>query len=935
MPHGSKVAALLASLAALTATERANAAPAPTPYRGGDPGGFRNILPPGSNGNANALQLGAFLAGGARPPHNDDQLKPYGDLVYEVPGLEARDLDRFFKDGSFGVKPGDVERTYSPGGRDDVVVQRDRFGVPHVTGSTREGALFAIGYTTGEDRMFFIDVLRHVGRAQLSSFAGGAEGNRAMDREIWQSAPYTEEELARQIDPAYLRRVVARKPELAVTEEEITATRAELDAYTAGINRFIAEAKMDPTKLPGEYAAINRPQGPDPWVPEDTVAIATLVGGIFGKGGGSELGSALVRQAFHVRFGERKGERLWRGFRAADDPEAVSTEKRRFRGPTVPRRPEGIAVPDRGSTVFADVVRAPGGVRPAGQRDGVLPGGRAASGAVATGVAQAMRVWRAAREKARTGGGTLGGLGFPSSASNALLVGAQESASGRPLAVFGPQVSYFSPQILVEHSVVAPGYRARGVSFPGTNLFVQLGRGQDYAWSATSAGNDVVDTVAVELCAAPGDGYRFRGTCRPFERLERTNSWQPTAGDMTPAGTEKLVTLRTVYGPVVARATLKGKPIAYVSQRTTYFHEPESIIGFRRINNPDYTTGPARFQRAFHGVQFTFNWFYADTKQTAYFNSGALPVRGRRVHPDFPVLVGPSTELRGFDPDLRDVAVQAFAAHPRSVDQPVYANWNNKQAKGYRADDGRYNFSAVDRGELLRDRLAALTKGARKTTLLEMTEAMEDAGTVDLRGRYVLPFALDVIGRPADPRAARAVATLREWVASGAHRRDTDRDGRYEHAEAVRLMDAWWPRWVRAQLTPVLGDRLAEQITNYVGLGDMPHIHQGSAFDDGIWGQVEKDLRTVLGRRVRGKLSRKLCGDGVLRRCRADLTTTLIEAAAVPASELYRDPDCADGNQLCYDEVRHTPTGGITQPGIHWINRPTFQQLVEVEGRRP
>ncbi len=191
-----------------------------------------------------------------------------------------------------------------------MVVQRDRFGVPHVTGSTREGAMFAIGYATAEDRMFFIDVLRHVGRATLASFAGGAQGNRAMDRELWQSAPYTEEELQRQIDPAYLLRVAARKPELGITEQEIRGTRSELDAYTAGINRFIAEAKLDPTKLPAEYVAIGRPQGPEAWVPQDVVAIATLVGGIFGKGGGNELGSALLRQDFQVRFGKRRGEQL-------------------------------------------------------------------------------------------------------------------------------------------------------------------------------------------------------------------------------------------------------------------------------------------------------------------------------------------------------------------------------------------------------------------------------------------------------------------------------------------------------------------------------------------------------------------------------------------------------------------------------------------------
>ena len=115
----------------------------------------------------------------------------------------------------------------------------------------------------------------------------------------------------------------------------------------------------------------------------------------------------------------------------------------------------------------------------------------------------------------------------------------------------------------------------------------------------------------------------------------------------------------------------------------------------------------------------------------------------------------------------------------------------------------------------------------------------------------------------------------------------------------------------------------------------MPHNHLGSAFDDGIWGQVEKDLRSVLGRRVRGPLARRLCGRGVLARCRADLVAALVEAAAVKREDLYRDPDCTNGDQRCYDEVRHRALGAVTQPGIHWINRPTFQQAVEVAGARP
>ena len=54
-------------------------------------------------------------------------------------------------------------------------------------------------------------------------------------------------------------------------------------------------------------------------------------------------------------------------------------------------------------------------------------------------------------------------------------------------------------------TAAGPAIDARGAAFLGTNLYVQLGRGRDYAWSATSAGQDIIDTFALELCE-PGGG---------------------------------------------------------------------------------------------------------------------------------------------------------------------------------------------------------------------------------------------------------------------------------------------------------------------------------------------------------------------------------------------------------------------------------------------
>jgi acyl-homoserine lactone acylase PvdQ len=886
-------------IAALPAVAHADVTP--SAYGTDDSGGFRNILPPGTNGTDNAVQLAQFLSSGARPAHNDDQLKMYENLVHAVPGLKTADLDKYFKDATFGVKAGDSERVYSP--RPDVTIVRDKgFGVPHIYGSTRAGGMFGIGYATAEDRLFFIDVLRHVGRAQLSSFAGGSEGNREMDRDEWLNAPYTENDLQRMID---------------LSSDLYGAHGQQLEDdianYTAGINQYISEAKLNPLKMPGEYAAIGKPQGPDPWLNRDVAAIAALVGGIFGKGGGSELANAELLQAFDKRFGAKLGPRRYTDFRAADDPEAPTTIKSKaFPHRLQPAKPVGTALPDAGTVQRAKAVASAGGSgRVANRSAGVLgPAG-------AKGLRDA----------------------FPGHASNALLVSARESKSGHPLAVFGPQVSYFAPQILMEEDVHMPGIDADGSSFPGTNLYVQLGHGRDYAWSATSAGNDVVDTYAVPLCDPAGGaatvastGYVFHGKCTPIEVLTRENSWTPSAADTTPPGSETLKSERTAFGLGVARATIKGKPYLYTQLRSTYYHETDSALGFEALNSPAQVKDPASFRTAVDQIGFTFNWFYIDDKHISYFNSGHLPLRPKNADTEFPVFS--KYQWRKWDASSNTMAVENAKLHPQITDAPYLTNWNGKQAPHYAAADAQTDYSAVDRGQSLQDRVVAGIRGARKMNLTQLTAAMEDAGTVDLRATKVLPYALRVVGKPKDPATAAAVATLKAWIKAGGHRRDVDSSGTYDNSDAVAIMDAWWPKWIDAQFGPALGKTLTKAVVGRIGLGDVPNIHQGSSFDDGIWGHAQKDLRRALGLKVRG-WSRTYCGKGKLAACRSALTKSLTAAIAVPRNTLYHTDGCTDGNQICFDEVRFRPLGAVTQPGMEWINRPTFQQIVEISKHLP
>jgi hypothetical protein len=215
---------------------------------------------------------------------------------------------------------------------------------------------------------------------------------------------------------------------------------------------------------------------------------------------------------------------------------------------------------------------------------------------------------------------------------------------------------------------------------------------------------------------------------------------------------------------------------------------------------------------------------------------------------------------------------------------------------------------------------------------------MEDAGSIDLRGEQDLVWMLRVLGQPTNPDLADAVRTLQIWLYKGPHRIDRNKDGHYDDERAVQIMDAWWPRAVDRMFKPVLGAELFGKVEGMIGLDNAPNnhgAHLGSAYQDGWYGYVQKDLRKLLGDTVKGPLSRPYCGNGSLAACRLLLAAALLDALAVTKEQLYTDSGCTAGDQPCFDAVRHRAIGGVTVPSIPWINRPTFQQAVEVQGHRP
>jgi acyl-homoserine lactone acylase PvdQ len=868
---------VLLAVLAFAATAQAGGPPA-EPYGAHDAGGFLNVLPPGENGLDNAVQLAQFELTGQTPPHWDDQQPLYENLLYGSPGLTDSKVGDYFKDATFGVKQGDAEFTTSP--EPGLTIVRDAgYGVPHIYGQTRGDVEFGTGYAAAQDRLFLMDVLRHAARAQLSSFAGGDPSNREMDREVWENLPYTEADLRGQI-----------RNGVELYGGKAKGVIRDARQYVAGVNAYIDEALSDPSKLPAEYAAIGKT--PQPWKLTDSIALAGLIGLEQGQAGGNELGQADMLRALVDRFGRAAGRRAWRDFREQNDPETPVTVHRRFPYESAnPFSKRGLAMPDPGSVH-------------------TTPAGPPLAKSAGSGIGAALQQ----------------GLRADAPDSNVLLARPSESSTSHAIAVMGPQVDYYVPEILMEEDLHGPGIEARGASFPGVNQYVQLGHGRDFSWSATSAETDNVDTFAEVLCH-DAYHYRYHGRCRPMQKLERTNSWTPNGADQTPPGSETLTVYRTAHGIVYARGKVDGRPVAFSHARTTYLHEADSALGFRELNDPGYLTGPRRFRTAVDRINFLFNWFYVDPRHIAYQQSGWYPRRAPGTSPDFPILGTGRFDWQGFHPSKHTTTLLGVNAHPHAVDPRFLVSWNNKPAPGWSAPEDSLAWGPVFRSQLLSDKVAAGIRGARRISPASLVSAMEESASQDLRAHELLPILLRAIGRPGNPRLLEAVLRLRAWERAGAHRRDLDQDGHDEYNAAIQTWDAWYPRLVQAEFKPTLGHRAYGRIKDMSEIGT--HVG-GDSFFGGWWGFVSKDLRDLYGPQPRGAFGRVYCGGGggSKHRCRAALRSSLADALDVTPAELYGHGDCqGDPEPACSDRNTWNGVAGVDMPSFPFQNRPTFQQV--------
>ena len=619
----------------------------------------------------------------------------------------------------------------------------------------------------------------------------------------------------------------------------------EIDVFVDGINARL-RCERSETK---------------PYRRVDIFGFMALAGELFGRGGGDEAARSQFLDGLRDRLGDRAFT-VFDDLASTVDPDRPNTLTRVFPYQRPVRTRQGNAIVDSGSLR------------------------RTTFGTTAT----------AASTR-------------PPHASNFLMLSGRRSTTGNPLFVAGPQIGYFYPGLTLEADISWPGHDMRGVYSPAHPGVIFIGRGEDFAYSLTSAGNDTADEFVEVLCGGSDTRYRYKGRCRRMGTV--------TAGTLR--GSERVRYRTTVHGPVTGYATVDGRRVAISRRRSSAGRDALWMLPFR-----DATLGRVRSAgdlfRSANRQPYTFNVAYADDRDIAMFSAGRLPIRDPRVDPRLPTLGTGQYEWRGF---------LSRARHPqqRNPSTGALLNWNNRPAPQFGSADNDWDHGPLHRNRLLEAGIARRDKH----DLASVTGAMNAAATQDLRSFGLTPTLSQLLRGSAapTPRAQRMLELLEGWNAAGSSRLDRDLDGVIDAGPAPAIWDELYPRLVDAVLSPVLGPNLAE-LKELVGDQNSPR----TGFTGGGINYLDKDLRTLTGTRFKQPYTTRFCGNGDANACRTALWQALDQTgAALEQAQSTADPDAWRASAVP-ERIRFAP--GLLQTTIRYTNRPSgIQQVVSFSGHRP
>ncbi|MBN8595449.1 MAG: penicillin acylase family protein [Anaerolineae bacterium] len=131
-------------------------------------------------------------------------------------------------------------------------------------------------------------------------------------------------------------------------------------------------------------------------------------------------------------------------------------------------------------------------------------------------------------------------------ASNSWVITPERSASGNPLLMGNPHLSWDDPaQRFFEAQLTSPTYQFYGVTLVGMPS-PGMGFNTHHGWTHT---NNTIDGADLYAITPEGDGYRFDGEVLPFETEDQTLLLRAENGMLTE---QRFTIRRTIHGPIIA-----------------------------------------------------------------------------------------------------------------------------------------------------------------------------------------------------------------------------------------------------------------------------------------------------------------------------------------------------------------------------------------------
>ena len=415
-----------------------------------------------------------------------------------------------------------------PGLAADVNVTYDQFDIPHIFCASDTDCFAVQGYIQAQDRLFQMDLFRRTAEGRLAELVGAVEAGQ---------------------DQQFLTLFITR--DLQRIEDKLYASlapdiKAKIDAFTAGVNAYLAFLAAHPTLMPQEYAQLPGPVTPadiPAWRGQDTLAIGRLQQFQLSETIEKETGYGL----FALTFG----------------PGGAHQDLTRFSQYVLAAQPvNGFTLSARGSRSGA----CARGRRPAA-RWGPRPAPRPRSASINA----QMRELNALFGSIRDGSG-----------SNNWVVDGAHSATGFAMVANDPHLALqFPPLFHLAAMTSADGkLNLTGGSFPGLPGAL-VGRGAHVGWGVTVVGYDVTDLYQEKLtnCGVgplPCNTVSFNGIDVP---LAAKTYQVKVKGEASPRNVTVLVVPH--HGPILSLDTAHQSAI---SMRWTGHEVTADLEGFLGLN---------------------------------------------------------------------------------------------------------------------------------------------------------------------------------------------------------------------------------------------------------------------------------------------------------------------------------------------------------------